>query len=279
MIAPAVVLVSLFIVIPVGIAVFLSLTDWNGFADPNWVGLANYAKMGRDQALLRAAAFTGAVAVFGTLGINVLGLGTALLLNRNTRVNRVMRFLAFSPFVLGPVVLGFLWGAILGGRGAVNALLKSAGLATVPFLAQPAWARFSVIFVVVWASSGFHLVLYLAGLQSIDQSLIEAAVVDGASPWKVFWRVKLPVLAPTVTLNLVLAMIGMVKVYEWVLTLTAGGPAGRTATVAYQILTVSLEKSQLGYGAAQSVVLMLVLIILTLAVTQARRRSEQDVAA
>jgi ABC-type sugar transport system permease subunit len=278
MLAPAVVLVLTFVVIPVGLAVYLSFTDWNGFDDANFVGWRNYLRITTDNQVHRAAIFTGIIAIVGTIGLNVFGLGTALLLNRNTRLNRFMRFLTFSPYVLGAVVLGFLWCALLSTRGAINTLLKSGGFDTIPFLSQETFAKASVIFVIIWASYGFHAVLYLAGLQTIDQSLIEAAVVDGAGAWKIFWNVKLPVLAPVVTLNLTLAMIGMIKVYEWVLTLTAGGPAGRTETVAYEILSVAFDSSRLGYGSAQAVVLMVILLILTLVITGARRKAEQDVA-
>jgi ABC-type sugar transport system permease subunit len=278
MLAPPVVLVLTFVVVPVGLAVYLSFTDWNGFDDANFVGWKNYLRITTDAQVHRAALYTGLIALVGTAGLNVFGLATALLLNRNTRLNRFMRFLTFSPYVLGAVVLGFLWSALLGTRGAINTLLKANGLDTIPFLSQAGYAKASVIFVIIWASYGFHSVLYLAGLQTIDQSLIEAAVVDGASTWRIFWNVKLPVLAPVVTLNLTLAMIGMIKVYEWVLTLTGGGPAGRTETVAYEILSVAFDSSRLGYGSAQAVALMVILIVLTLVITGARRKSEEDVA-
>jgi ABC-type sugar transport system permease subunit len=279
MLSPAVLLVVVFCVIPLGLAIYLSFTDWNGFDEANMVGWANYKRIGSDRDVHRAAIFTGLIAIFGTLGLNVFGLGTAMLLNRNTRVNRFMRFLAFSPFVLGAVVLGFLWNAILGPRGAINTLLKTWGYGSIPFLSQSTPAKISVICVIIWASYGFHAVLYLAGLQTIDQSLIEAAVVDGANRWQIFRRVKLPVLAPTITVNLTLAMIGMLKVYEWVLTITKGGPGGRTQTIAYEILSVAFDNSWLGYGCAQGVVLMVILVVLSVAIQIARRKSEEDVAA
>ncbi|MFC7110403.1 carbohydrate ABC transporter permease [Nonomuraea rubra] len=227
MIAPALVLVALFVIVPIAIAVYLSLTDWDGFTiPPSWVGTRNYQRLVQDPEVLRAAGFTAVIAVVGTLACNALGLGVAVLLNRSTRVNTVMRVLVFSPYVIGPVILGFLWASILGSNGAVNALLTGLGLERLPFLASPAWATVTTVVVIIWASFGVNVVLYLAGLQTIDASLLEAAVIDGAGPWQTFWRVKLPVLAPAVTLNVVLAAIGLLRVYELVLALTAGGPAG-----------------------------------------------------
>ncbi|GAA2829808.1 carbohydrate ABC transporter permease [Nonomuraea rubra] len=280
MIAPALVLVALFVIVPIAIAVYLSLTDWDGFTiPPSWVGTRNYQRLVQDPEVLRAAGFTAVIAVVGTLACNALGLGVAVLLNRSTRVNTVMRVLVFSPYVIGPVILGFLWASILGSNGAVNALLTGLGLERLPFLASPAWATVTTVVVIIWASFGVNVVLYLAGLQTIDASLLEAAVIDGAGPWQTFWRVKLPVLAPAVTLNVVLAAIGLLRVYELVLALTAGGPAGATQTSVFAILTTSFSRSQLGYGAAQSVVLMIAIIAMTVVVTQLRRRGEQAVAA
>jgi ABC-type sugar transport system permease subunit len=187
--------------------------------------------------------------------------------------------LVFSPYVVGPIILGFLWSSILGSNGAVNAVLQGLGVDRIPFLAEPGWAMITTLAVIIWASFGVNVVLYLAGLQTIDDALVEAALIDGATPWQTFWRVKLPVLAPTVTLNVVLAAIGLLRVYEIVLALTAGGPAGTTQTVVFTILTTSFSRSQLGYGAAQSVVLMVVIIVVTVAITQLRRRSEEAVSA
>ncbi|GMA92834.1 carbohydrate ABC transporter permease [Homoserinibacter gongjuensis] len=280
MIGPAFALVVAFVLIPIGIAVYLSFTDWDGFTiPPDWIGARNYTRLFQDPDVLRAAAFTAVIAVVGTIACNALGLGIAVLLNRNTRVNTVMRVLVFSPYVIGPIILGFLWSSILGSNGAINSVLTNLGAERLPFLADPTWAMVTTLLVIIWASFGVNVVLYLAGLQTLDDSLIEAAVIDGASPWQTFWRVKLPVLAPTVTLNVVLAAIGLLRVYEIVLALTAGGPAGTTQTVVFNILTTSFSRSQLGYGAAQSVVLMVVIITVTVVLTQLRRRSELAVSA
>jgi ABC-type sugar transport system permease subunit len=280
MIAPALALVAAFVVIPIAIAVYLSFTDWNGFTlPPDWIGARNYERLVQDPEVLRAAAYTAVIAIVGTLACNALGLGIALLLDRNSRVNTVMRVLVFSPYVIGPIILGFLWSSILGSNGAVNAVLQGLGMDRIPFLAEPGWAMTTALAVIIWASFGVNVVLYLAGLQTIDDSLVEAALIDGATRWQTFWRVKLPVLAPTVTLNVVLAAIGLLRVYELVLALTAGGPAGTTQTVVFTILTTSFSRSQLGYGAAQSVVLMIVIIVVTVAITQLRRRSEEAVSA
>jgi raffinose/stachyose/melibiose transport system permease protein len=276
MLAPPLLLVITLVIVPIGIALYLSFTNWDGFTNsPRMVGWRNYEQLTKDPAVTHAAVFTVIVTVVGSIGCNVLGLGIALLLNRQTRFNSFMRVLVFSPYVIGPVILGFLWSSILGTNGAVNSALG----AKLPFLSDPTWATVTVICVVIWSSFGVNVVLYLSGLQTIPESLIEAARLDGASPWQTFWKVKLPILAPTVTVNIVLAAIGLLRVYEMILALTAGGPAGKTQSIVYSILTSSFENTKLGYGAAQSIVLMVVIIAVTIAITATRRRSEQAVAA
>lgn len=280
MLAPPLILVTGLILVPIVIALYLSFTNWDGFTDPpTMVGFDNYVRLTQDPAVLRAAGLTGVITIVGAIACNVLGLGIALLLNRNTRFNAFMRVLVFYPYVIGPVILGFLWSSILGTDGAVNSILGSLGQDSLPFLADPTWATVSVIAVVVWSSFGVNVVLYLSGLQTIPESLVEAARIDGASGWQIFWRIKLPLLAPTVTVNIVLVVIGLLRVYELILALTAGGPAGQTRTIVYNILTSSFENSQLGYGAAQSIVLMIVIVAVTIGITSARRRSEEAVSA
>ncbi|MCX4816403.1 sugar ABC transporter permease [Streptomyces sp. NBC_01239] len=278
MMAPPLLLVVGLVVVPIGIAVYLSFTDWNGFTTPpHPVGFRNYVRLTEDSAVRHAAFVTLLITLVGTVVCNVLGLGVALLLNRNSRLNAILRVLVFYPYVVGPVILGFLWSSILGTDGAVNAVVGAKH--SLPFLSDPTWAVATVICVIVWSSFGVNVVLYLAGLQTVPDSIIEAAKIDGASPWQTFWRVKLPMLAPTVTVNVVLVVIGLLRVYELILALTAGGPAGETQSFVYNILTSSFDNTQLGYGAAQSVVLMIVIIVVTVGITSARRRSEQAVSA
>ncbi|MFD9740807.1 carbohydrate ABC transporter permease [Umezawaea sp. NPDC059074] len=278
MLAPPLVLVATLIIVPIFIALYLSFTNWDGFTDPpKFVGMKNYVRLTSDPAVLHAATVTAIITVVGAIGCNVLGLGIALLLNKLTKLNAFMRVLVFYPYVIGAVIIGFLWSSILGTSGAVNAVLGKDN--ALPFLSDPTWATVTVTVVVMWSSFGVNVVLYLAGLQTIPASLVEAAKLDGASPWQTFWKVKLPVLAPTVTVNIVLVVIGLLRVYELILALTAGGPAGQTRSVVYNILTSSFENSQLGYGAAQSIVLMVVIIIATAGITVARRRSEEAVSA
>ncbi len=275
MLAPALVLLALFMLVPIAIAGYLSFTDWDGLTpSPSPVGWANYLRLLSDVDVQHAAVVTLVITVVGTVGCNAAGLGLALLLNRRNRFTSLLRAIVFYPYVVGPIIIGFLWSAILGADGVIaNALIPA------PFLSDPVWAVGSITFVVVWSQFGVNVVLYLAGLQTVPPNLLEAATVDGASRWQTFRAVTWPVLAPSVTVNIVLVLVGLLRVYEIVLALTGGGPAGRTSTFAFLILSSSFRSNQLGYGAAQAITLMVVIGALALGVTVLRQRAERAVAA
>jgi multiple sugar transport system permease protein/raffinose/stachyose/melibiose transport system permease protein len=159
----------------------------------------------------------------------------------------------------------------------VNSLLAPAGLNAIPFLTDPNVAKAAVFFTVVWSHFGFNMILYIAGLKSIPAEYYEAATVDGAGRWTRFRHITLPLLAPIVTVNVVLSLVGFLKVYDIVLALTDGGPAASTQTIVYQILMDSFQNAKLGFGAAQSVILLIVTAVLGLAVTLSRRGAEKKV--
>jgi raffinose/stachyose/melibiose transport system permease protein len=275
MLGPALVLLAVFMLVPIAIAGYLSFTDWDGLTpNPNPVGWANYQRLLSDVDVRNAAVVTLVITVIGTIGCNAAGLGLALLLNRRNRFTSLLRAVVFYPYVVGPIIIGFLWSAILGADGVI-----ADALIPVPFLSDPVWAVGSITFVVVWSQFGVNVVLYLAGLQTVPPSLLEAATVDGASRWQTFRAVTWPVLAPSVTVNIVLVLVGLLRVYEIVLALTGGGPAGRTSTFAFLILSSSFRSNQLGYGAAQAITLMVVIGALALGVTALRQRAEKAVAA
>jgi multiple sugar transport system permease protein/raffinose/stachyose/melibiose transport system permease protein len=277
MVGPALATIVLFVLVPIVVAGYLSLTDWDGFSTPTFVGLHNYSRMLDDPGVQNAASNTAIIAGIGTVLCNGLGLGLAMLLNGTGRGKALLRGLLFYPYIIGAVIIGFLWSAILGPSGAVNSVLTGLGLQPLPFLSDPHWALGSLVFVVVWSIFGVNVVLYLAGLQAIPDSLLEAARVDGATAWQTFRKVYLPMLAPSITVNTVLVLVQLLRVYDQVLALTDGGPAGTTETVAFRILSTSFRRYDLGYGSAQSIALMFVIGLLAVAITMLRSRSEKAV--
>lgn len=279
MTGPAVAVFIAMFVVPMILAFVLSLTDWNGYSlEFHFIGFENYRFAFRNPRTLNAATYTAIIAVVGTVLCNVLGLTVAALISGAGRMNTVLRTIFFYPYIISSLIIGFLWSALLAPHGAVNTSLATLGLGPVPFLTNPTFAKASVIGTIAWAHFGFNMVLYIAGIKSVPTEYYEAAAMDGASRWRQFRSITVPMIAPVVTVNLVLTLVGLLKAYDVVLALTDGGPAGSTQTIVYQILKDSFAQSRLGLGAAQSVVLLLVTAAIGLAVTFARRGADQKVA-
>ncbi|MFC4137756.1 sugar ABC transporter permease [Microbacterium bovistercoris] len=278
MAAPAVAVFIAMFVIPMILAAVLSFTNWNGYSlNFDFIGWDNYAKAFRNPRSIDAAIFTGIVAVVGTVLCNGIGLAVAALISGPGRSNTLLRTIFFYPYVISSLIIGFIWSAMLSPQGAVNGVLSTIGLPAMPFLTDPTFAKASVIFTIAWAHFGFNMILFLAGIKSVPAEYYEAATVDGASRWQQFRSITLPLIAPVFTVNIVLTLVGLLKVYDVVLSLTDGGPAGSTQTIVYQILKNSFANSELGFGAAQSMVLLIVTAVIGLAVTLVRRRAEQKV--
>ncbi|BCJ34331.1 sugar-transporter integral membrane protein [Actinocatenispora thailandica] len=278
MAGPAVALYTVMTVVPVGVAVYLSLTNWNGFSDALFVGLANYRHLFADPDSTHAWYVTAAIAVVGTIGMVGGGLAYALLLKGRSRSNSFFRALAYYPHVISALILGYLWAAILGTNGAVNSTLAKLGIGPVGFLFDEHLALVSLIWVIVWAGFGFNVVLFVAALQTVPAELLEAAAIDGASRWQTNRRVVVPMIAPVVTVATVLNLVGLIRAYDLIVSLTGGGPAGSTQTYSYLILARSFAGTKVGYATAQAVFLMVVSAALALLVTALRNRQDQAAA-
>jgi raffinose/stachyose/melibiose transport system permease protein len=275
MASPALALFTVLMTVPLLIALFYSFTNWGGYGDPpHYVGLANYRRLLSDPGASGALVVTALIAAFGTVVINGLAISIACLINQQGRIYKFYRAAIFYPYVVSPIISGFLWNAILNPDGAANTILKGIHLGPAPFLTSGHWAVASLTTVIVWNSTGFSVVLYLAGLQAIPEELTEAATIDGATAWQRFRQVTVPMLSSTVTINLVLIMVGLLATYDIVLSLTGGGPDGRTQTIAYRILAVGYNNGELGYACAGGVVLFLATAVLAAVVLWYRSRAE-----
>ena len=276
MVWPAVLIFAAFSVTPLVIGIYLSMTNWDGVNAPGFLGLRNYGQVLHSSDFRSALEFTLVVAVFGVLLQNVLGLGLALLLNRPVRFSKLYRALFFYPVVLTAIAIGFLWHALLDYQGALNAVLTSTfHMQPLDMFGSPNSAIAAVVIVTVWQQVGFAMVLYLAGLQAVPRDLGAAAAVDGASSWQVLRHITVPMLAPTITINVVLGLTGYLKLYELVIALTNGGPAGRTKTTVMRIFEDAFTNSRPGFAAAEGIVLAAITAALSLVIIAYRRRSEQ----
>jgi alpha-1,4-digalacturonate transport system permease protein len=206
----------------------------------------------------------------------VISLITALALNRKIRARGFFRSVFFYPVLLSPIVVALIWKWILQENGMLNGILTSLGQSKIPFMVNASWARFWVVVISVWANMGFFTLILLAGLQAIPSEVYEAAKIDGANEWQSFAKVTLPLLAPTMLVVIVLALIRAVQVFEVVFAFTGGGPGTATLYLVQYIYSngFSSPTKQFGLAAAASLLMAAVLIVLT--VTQLLLRREES---
>lgn len=209
--------------------------------------------------------------------LNAVAIAFAVLLNHAGLKYRVYRTIIFAPLMIAPVVAGFLWRVLLYQDGVVNNILEPVGIGPVHFLSDPTLALASLAFVMAWQSVGFITVIYLAALQTIPAELYEAGRIDGAGGRALFRHVTVPLLAPAITLNVILVVISTLREYDHVLALTGGGPFGATETIVWRIIREGFFAGRLGSASAMSVLLMLSLFVTTSVLVSLLRRREYAV--
>lgn len=271
--APALVVLLTFLLAPAIWVFWLSLYKWDLIAqNPDFVGLENFRiLLTHDTSFRKALAQTlYYVGVSVPLGM-VLGLGIALLLRRGIRGRGLMRSAIFAPYVMPIVAVAIIWGWMLNPDfGVVNAALRSLHLPTLQWLQSSRTVMPSIILFGLWQHTGYNAVIFLAGLTNIPPELEEAARVDGARPWTIFWKVTWPLLSPTTYFVLLISMIASFKVLIPVLVLvtSTGGPDNAALTIGVYLYNQAFGSFHAGYAGAISVVLFLIILAITLVQTR-----------
>ena len=277
MLAPALLLFGVFVLYPLVGAVRISLTDSTGIGEARWIGLGNYAELLRDRVFWRAAgntALLAAVSVPVSLG---LGLGLALLLRGRLPARGLFRAVFLAPYVLSGVVVAMAGRWIFDENvGVVDRGLTSLGL-PAPAWQSSGWpAAASVVVVLLWARTGLAVVLYLSALEGLDGDVLEAAALDGASPWQRLRLVVWPLLRPTTFFLTVLLVIETFQVFDLVWVMTGGGPAGATELLVTYAYGQGFNARREGYGSAIGVVVFVVVLAATALWWRAQRSAEED---
>ncbi|RIH78002.1 Lactose transport system permease protein LacF [Calidithermus terrae] len=258
---------------PILFGTYLAFTEYNIISPPRWVGLKNFEELfglgafagrGPDRdfwyGLTNSVKYVLVVPV-----IQVLSIGLAMLVNRQLPAIGLFRTAYYVPVVTSFAVVGLMWNWMYNQYGPVNFVLTRLGLMNpdnpTNLLANPHLALYAVMFVTIWKGLGYYMVLYLAGLQSIDKSLEEAAVIDGAGRWQVFWNITLPGLRPTILVCSLLSTISAIKVFEEIFVMTSGGPAGSTYTAMYFVYAQAFQDFRYGYAAAAGLVIAAVSLV------------------
>ncbi len=240
---------------------FARLFECTNFLDPNTC---------REDVYWRAIYNSTAFVIVQVAFMVIMALISALALNRKIILRAFFRSVFFYPVLLSPVVVALIWKWILQQDGLLNAVIVSLGGTRVPFLLSADWARLWVILISVWAQMGFFTLILLAGLQAIPSELYEAASIDGASPWASFWKITLPLLTPTMTVVLVLALIRAVQVFDQVVPFTNGGPGTATTYMVQYIYNTGFTNQTREYGLAAAASVLMALILFTLTIVQLR---------
>jgi raffinose/stachyose/melibiose transport system permease protein len=259
-VAPAALFFSVFMVLPVIAVMGLAFSNWTGFNvhDVSYAGLSNFRALPHDELFVRALLHTIAFVVLSTIALNVFGFGFAMLINSRVMGHDFLRIAMFVPLALSPVITGVIWQQLLGPYGLVNSLLQSLHLASSPvqFLGDPDLAFWTVIAASIWQYSGYNMLLYYSGLQSLPQERLEAAAIDGAGPIARFRHIIVPYMRPVIAVVIVLNLIGGWKVFELVYVLTNGGPNHGTEVLSTYLYQQAFTISANGYASAIAVVIV-----------------------
>ncbi|MEO0484499.1 MAG: sugar ABC transporter permease [Pseudomonadota bacterium] len=274
--APAAVIMGIALLYPLGYMIYGSFLDWDpsqAINEAEFVGLKNYISLWNDPAFRESLSVTLIFAFSVVTAEMILGVGLALLLDRNIRGMSILRTLFILPMMIAPVVVGLMWRYMYHPTvGTFNRFLKDWGFQGVDWLGQH--ALLSVIIADVWQWTPFIFILSLAALQSLPRSALEAARIDGATAWQQIIHIKLPLMMPVLIVTMLLRLIDAFKVLEVILVMTEGGPGLSTEIVALRISRTATEFRELGTAAAMSNYLLILLLIFTLAMFAITRVQE-----
>jgi ABC-type sugar transport system permease subunit len=276
LVAPLVVLVSLFFLIPLGSAVYFSLVDFHGFeADPPFVGFDNFTELAQDPAVWPALLNNIIWIVVGTAVPLVFGLLVAVLLWNVRRGSTFYRLAFFLPYVLPAAAIGVVWSWIYDPiRGWLNLALDLIGLGSLGtgWLGNPDTALGAILVTAIWTSTGFVVVIFLAALRNVDVELIDAATIDGASAAQRLWNVILPQIMPVFLMVTTITLIGGFAVFDIVFVMTGGGPAGATEVLGTYAYSSAFQLNRMSYGTSLALVIAVLAIPFAIGLNRLQRR-------
>jgi len=272
-IAPQLIGIVIFVLIPLGLVFWYSLHEWNVLANTfTYTGAQNYRMLVEDDNL-RDVLGTTAIFSAGLVVFNLsLALLLAVLLNQKLAGIAIFRTLFFSPVVVSLVAWTIVWGFLLQKNGGINGMLLMAGIEGPNWLREETTAMISVIVVQVFKNVGLNMILFLAALQGVPKELYEAARIDGAPAFKQFRRITLPLISPTILLTSIITIVGSLQVFAQIAVLTQGGPGLSTTVLVYYLYQQAFQFHFFGYGSTLSILLFVIVAVLTFAQWQMRKR-------
>lgn len=264
-VGPALLFFLVIQIIPFSMGIYYSFTSWNGVSSVvEWVGFENYAKIFKnDQNFINSFLFTTKFMFASVIISNLIGFGLALLLNAALKTKNMLRTVFFIPNVIGGLLLGFIWQFIFVKGFAAIGNLTDLSVFKLPWLGDETTAFWAIVIVFAWQISGYMMVIYIAALQGVDQNLLEAARMDGASNWTLLTKIIIPLILPAFTICFFLTISMAFKIFDLNISLTGGGPFNSTQSVAINIYQEAFQNNRYGLGTAKSILFFLVVAIFT----------------
>ena len=265
---PALILFLLFVIYPIFRSIYFSMFDWNGLGPAvDFVGLENFKTILTDKVFLKALGNVGLIVAF-SLGLQLpLALALAVMVGRDLPGRGIFRTIFFMPYVLAEVNAAIMWMLLFNpdpDRGLLNAIAVALSGEPIGWLSNPGLVLFSIFIALTWKYFGFHMLLYLAGLQNIPQELEEAARIDGANGFQNFFFITLPLLGSTIRTSVYLSVLGSIQQFILVWIMTKGGPINASETLATYMYRFGFIRFQLGYGSAVAIYMFILCLIFSL---------------
>src|SRR3954464_4436514 len=275
--APALVLIGVFVLYPIAAVVYYSFTDWDIVRPPVWAGLDNYARLLGDETFWKALTHS-LIYLLATPTIIVLSIALAIVVNRRLRGIHVFRALYFVPAVSGSIAIGIAWRWLLDRNGFFNRVLISTGVIHDPiqWLSEPGLVLAIAMLVPIWAGIGYYSVIFLAGLQNIPEELYDAARMDGCNDFQKHWHVSLPGLRPQIVFVAVISSLAALKVFDeiYVLTNRTGGILDSGTTMVFYLWRQAFRLDHAGYAAAVAIVLLGITLVFSMINVRLLERQE-----
>lgn len=267
-VAPTLIAFAFAFIVPFVMGIYLSFCKFKTITDAQFIGIQNYVRIFGDSDFLNALWFTVRFSVLSILTINVLAFLLALALTRKIKGTNLFRTVFFMPNLIGGIVLGYIWQQI------INAVLLQYETTLV---ANAAYGFWGLVLIMNWQMIGYMMIIYIAGLQNVPSDVLEAAQIDGANGWQTLFRVKLPLVMPSITICLFLTVSNSFKLFDQNLALTAGAPGKRTAMLALDIYNTFYGRSGYeGVGQAKAVLFFIIVAVIALTQLAATRRREVE---
>ena len=275
--SPALILLFIFLIIPVGMVIYYAFTDYYMLApdERKFIGLDNFFRLAKDKTFIKSF-WNNVQFVIWIIPVQLgAALGMALIVNKKRKGNIFFKVAFFAPVVMSLVVISILWLYLLNpNNGLLNALLEKVGIAKQPFLTSPKQAMYAIVFVSAWQGAGYQMLLFLGGLQNIPQDVYEAAEIDGVSKWNQFRYITMPLLKPTALFVLLTTLISAFKLLVQPMVMTQGGPANSTITMVYYIYRKGFTDRLVGYSS--SIALVFTTLIGVISLVQRRVLKEDE---